>query len=69
MTDKDRETVVVSNSGGGGNGAWFVAILVVIVAVVIGYVLYTGGTFGGGDSVSVEINEAPAPAPDAAPAQ
>ena len=55
MSERDRDTVVVTDGGdrGGGAGA-IVAIVALLAIIVIGYLLYTNGVFGGsGTTVNV----------------
>ena len=48
---RDRETVVVTDTGDRGGGAGMIIAIVLLLAVlVIGYLLYTNGVFGGGDT-------------------
>lgn len=57
----ERTTVVNTDSGRGGGG--LTAILVLLALLVIGYLLYTNGAFGGSttevkvpDSINVNVN-------------
>lgn len=58
----EERTTVVNTDGGGGSGG-LVAILVLLAILVIGYLLYANGTFGGSkteisvpDKIEVNVN-------------
>lgn len=57
----ERTTVVNTDRGGGSGG--IVAIVLLLAVLVIGYLLYSNGTFGGSkteikvpDSINVNVN-------------
>lgn len=57
----ERTTVVNTDRGGGSGG--LVAIVVLLAVLVIGYLLYSNGTFGGStteikvpDEINVNVN-------------
>lgn len=57
-----ERTTVVNTDGGGGSGG-LIAIIVLLAVLVIGYLLYTNGTFGGSkteikvpDEINVNVN-------------
>jgi len=47
----ERTTVVNTDSGGGSSGV--IAILVLLAILVIGYLLYSNGTFGSKTEINV----------------
>ncbi|GAA4032894.1 hypothetical protein GCM10022281_10810 [Sphingomonas rosea] len=55
----ERTTVV--NTGGGGSGG-LIAVVLLLAIIVVGYVLYTNGTFGSKteikvpDKINVNVN-------------
>jgi hypothetical protein len=56
-----ERTTVVNTDGGGSSG--LVAVLVLLAVLVIGYLLYSNGTFGGSkteikvpDEINVNVN-------------
>jgi len=57
-----ERTTVVNTDGGGGSGG-LIAVVVLLAVLVIGYVLYSNGTFGGSkteikvpDEINVNVN-------------
>lgn len=57
----ERTTVVNTDSGGGSSG--LIAVVVLLAVLVIGYLLYSNGTFGGSkteikvpDEINVNVN-------------
>ncbi len=52
----ERTTVV--NTGGGGGSGGLIAVVVLLAVLVIGYLLYSNGTFGSKTEIKVpdEIN-------------
>lgn len=56
MVERDRETVVVTDTGdrGGGSGA-IIAIVLLLALIIVGYLLYRNGVFGGGSDTKVDI--------------
>lgn len=57
----ERTTVVNTDRGGGSGG--LIAIVVLLAVLVIGYLLYSSGTFGGSkteikvpDEINVNVN-------------
>lgn len=56
MSERDRETVVVTDGGDRSGGAgMIVAIVLLLAVIVIGYLLYSNGVFSGGSSVPSKI--------------
>ncbi len=51
MVERERETVVVTDTGdrGRGSGA-IIAIILLLALLLVGYLLYRNGVFGGGGS-------------------
>ena len=57
MSDRDRETVVVTDGDGGGGGGAIIAIVLLLVVLVVGYLLYRNGVFGGGSTdVNIKVD-------------
>lgn len=57
----ERTTVVNTDGGGGSSG--LIAVIVLLAVLVIGYLLYSNGTFGGSgteikvpDEINVNVN-------------
>ena len=52
-----ERTTIVNTDGGGGSGG-LIAVVVLIAVLVIGYLLYSNGTFGSKTEIKVpdEIN-------------
>ena len=57
----ERTTVINTGSGGGNSG--LITVVALLAVLVIGYLLYSNGTFGGGkteikvpDKINVNIN-------------
>ena len=59
---EDRETVVVADDGGGGGGGGAIIAIVLLLAIlVVGYLLYRNGVFGGASTTDVNVKiDAPA---------
>jgi hypothetical protein len=62
--ERDRETVVVTDTGdrSGGSGM-IIAIVLLLAILVVGYLLYSNGVFGGSttnikvpDKIDVNVN-------------
>jgi uncharacterized membrane protein len=61
MVERDRETVVVTDDGGRGGGGAIMAIVLLLAILVVGYLLYRNGVFGGSGSTDVNVKiDAPA---------
>lgn len=60
--ERDRETVIVTDTGDRSGGAGMIIAIVLLLAVlVVGYLLYSNGVFGGTtvnvpDKIDVSVN-------------
>ncbi len=57
MVERDRETVVVTDTGdrGRGSGA-IIAIVLLLALLIVGYMLYRNGMFGGGGGGDTKVD-------------
>ncbi len=66
MTERDRETVVVTDTGDRSGGAGLIIAIVLVIALIVGgFLLYRSGAFSGGgtnievpDKIDVNVNPA-----------
>lgn len=66
MTNRDRDTTIVTTRSGGAG--WFVAVLLLLVVAFGGFYLYSSGALDGGSDVNISI-DIPDELVPAAPAQ